>query len=126
MSWWNPFAILARHEKRLTSLDKAITAHVTASISRMDLVEKQQRDLSTMICTHKDDNAQRLERIGQIVVDLDKRLRGHSWARRMMVAYRIITALTCLSGVLVGGTIVLYRPDSLPYLARIVASAFQK
>lgn len=126
MSWWNPFDILNRHEKRLNDLHQALTSHVTANISRLDLVEKQQRDLSAVICTHKDENALQLQQIGKVVLDLDTRLKGHTWVKVAMALYRVLQGTTWLLVVVVGGAVIWKRPDSIPYIAQIFASALAK
>lgn len=122
MSWWNPFAILTRHEKRLDDLHQAMTAHVSASISRMDLVEKQQRDLSATICTHKDENAKSLKRIEDGMGELTKRTRLGRIAAVGMILYRLVTA----SFLLVGAIVCYKHPELVPYLAQIASSILTK
>lgn len=124
MGWnWGPFGILSRHEKRLDDLHEAMKAHVFANILRLDAVEKQQKDLSKVICNHKDENAQQLERIGAIVTGLDVKITHHAY---LQLVIRLVTAVSVLVGVVLVATVCWKRPDSLPYIAQILASAFMK
>jgi hypothetical protein len=110
------FRLFGRWERRLDMLENALKAHVSASISRLDSVEKQQKELATTICHHKDQNALQLERIGKVVDDLKKSVEGD-------YRLKIMKAVTALVITLTVGVIVWRRPDSLPYIARIVESA---